>query len=354
MLGFAYFLDILEIDFEYSLLGAPIHSFYGISYVTLFIFGYYLVILTSVLLFSISERDKQKQFHNYQNILLSVSVAGGGIILYSYLNFLGVLPSIASYHDWFDYFFVGLIFFSLTYFIIVFSNEKLQQSFQYNKILILLLGFGIAIEIFSILTYWSLMKGFQAPPDTWNVYFSFGLIFLFGGGIPILRAYKPKKANLSIFLAVLAILLMISGLIIYLAPTLALNDFFMPMSIFKYNKYFDYLIYGSLLLISGIALGVNNENLQNRLRKFSLLWLIIFLFGALQVFISGVMVLTDSYFVDLGLRSFFHQDLTGSMLFGMRWNVFLFNGIITTLSVLIIIFVLTMQETSTSPKSLDE
>ena len=68
--------------------------------------------------------------------------------------------------------------------------------------------------------------------------------------------------------------------------------------------------------------------------------------GFIQFFVSILMEITDTYFIDFGLDFLFLTSTRGSLLFGMTWNVFLINGIITTLSALIIIGSLIFKESN--------
>ncbi|MHA2094375.1 MAG: hypothetical protein ACW98F_07095 [Candidatus Hodarchaeales archaeon] len=330
VLGLMYFLGIFEIDFEYSLLGAPINSFYGITYNTLLIFGFYLLIVALLLILPTLDLPGRNNLKNYFKLYIFLGMLGLGFIFYSLMINLNILPELDSAHKWFDYFVIGIILIVLSYLFVMSSTENYQELSQYFRVWVLLITIGIAIEIFSLLTYWSLLRIIPMNPSSWGDLYFIGLLFLYIGGLPFLRTYKPTDKRLLTTMGVTSLILILLGLLVYLAPTLALNGILFPISIFKYNRYFDFLIYGSLLLIIGVSLASNNEIVHKYLKKFST---------------SILMEITNTHFIDLGLDILFGQSSRGSLLFGMSWNVFLFNGVITTLSALIIINSLIIAET---------
>jgi len=342
--GLAYFLGILEIDFEYSLLGTPVNSLYGITYLTLFALGFYLVILAILLILPTFDKINRKKLKNYQRLFISFGIFGTVLILYSLLIYLGILPTLQSYQTWFDYFIIGIMISFSSYLAFIFFTENFQELSVYNWIWALLVSAGFVIEILSLLTYWSLLQIIGISANYWSDLYLFGIVFLFIGGLPLLVSYKQTNKRVSSGLVILSLILIISGIITYIAPTLAINGLLFPFSIFKYNKYFDFLLFGSLLMILGVSIASNLEITQKFLKKLPLLWFFFLILGFLQYLISILMEITDTHFIDLGLDFLFLRNAQGSLLFGMTWNVFLINSFITTLSVLIIVSSLIFKE----------
>ncbi|MHA2239893.1 MAG: hypothetical protein ACXAB2_16255 [Candidatus Hodarchaeales archaeon] len=68
LLGFTYFLGIFKIDFEYSLLGIPVNSFYGITYLALFTFGFILVLFALLLILPTLDFNQRKALNKYQRL----------------------------------------------------------------------------------------------------------------------------------------------------------------------------------------------------------------------------------------------------------------------------------------------
>ncbi|MHA1996172.1 MAG: hypothetical protein ACW97Z_16685 [Candidatus Hodarchaeales archaeon] len=343
--GLTYFLGIFEIDFEYSLLGVPINSFYGITYVTLFTFGFYLITFALLLILPSLDKNNRNKLINIHKIFISFGVLGLALILYSFTIHVDILPPLAPFHKWFDYFILGIIILFSNYLIVILSTENIQSLSNYNRVWLLLISIGIAIEILSLLTYWSLFLTIQVAPRSWGDLYFLGLVCLFIGGLPFLVSYQPTNPRISLVLGILSLILIVSGIFTYLAPTLALNGVLIPMSIFKYNRYFDYLFYGSLLLILGVSIASFNQESQKYLRRYPIIWISLLILGFVQYILSILMEITDTHFIDLGLDFLFLQNPHGSLLFGMTWNVFLFNSLITTFFALIILSSLILKET---------
>ncbi len=337
LIGLTYFLGIFKIDFEYSLLGAPVNSLYGITYLALYAFGFYLVIFALLLILPALTKNQREKLKKYQKFFIAFGIIGLGLISYSLLINPNILPILGSNQKWFDYFILGMIISFSNYLVLMFSTENFQELSNYNRVWFLLVCTGIIIEFLSLLAYWSLLRIIRMSPTSWGDLYFIGIIFLFIGGLPLLLSYKPTNQRDSLVLGHLSLILIISGIITYLAPTLALNGVLISLSIFKYNRYFDYLFFGSLLLIVGVALASTLEGVHKYLRKSRTLWALVLILGFLQYFCSILLEITDTYFIDLGLDFLFLQSAHGSLLFGMSWYVFLFNGLITTFSALIIV-----------------
>jgi hypothetical protein len=94
-----------------------------------------------------------------------------------------------------------------------------------------------------------------------------------------------------------------------------------------------------------LAIASNLESIQKYFQQYSALWVIFLIFGLCQYTISALMVINDTHFTELELGFLFQESVRGSLLFDMSWNVFLFNGLITTISVLIILSSLIFRET---------
>ncbi|MHA2030653.1 MAG: hypothetical protein ACW99Q_14810 [Candidatus Kariarchaeaceae archaeon] len=344
--GLAYFLGIFEIDFEYSLLGAPINSLYGITYLTLYSFGLYLVFFALLLILPTLDKNRRNGLKRYRRLLISVEIFGLILILYSRLVNLGILPTMNLNYNWLDYFIIGSMISVITYLIIIFSTENFQDLSKYKWVWILLIIVGIYTELLSLLTYWSLLLTLGIPAKSWGDLFLFGIVFLLLGGFPFLLSYKPTHQRISLSLGVLSLILIMSGLLTYLVPTLAVNGVLFPLSIFKYNNYFDYLFFGALLLIMGVSIASYLEEFQNFFKRFPVLWFTLLFLGFLQYFVSILMEITNTYFIDLGLDFLFLESTRGSLLFGMTWNVFFINGFITTVSVLIILSSIILKESN--------
>ena len=156
--GLAFFLGIFEIDFEYSLLGVPLNSLYGITYLALFAFGLYFILFSQLLIFPTFDRKNRKKQENLRKILILVEIIGLILIAYSGLITNNILPTLEVNHSWFDYFIIGVIITFSTHLFIIFSTENFQELSKFNWIWILLVSIGIILELSSLLTYWSLLK----------------------------------------------------------------------------------------------------------------------------------------------------------------------------------------------------
>ena len=349
VLGLGYFLGIYEIDFEYSLIGVPVNSFYGITYLSLFAFGFYLILLALLLILPTLDSNSRRKLHKYQQLFIGGLMVGLGLISYSLLIYFEILPSLESRHTYFDYFVLGLLLLISTYLFLMFSFEKFQDLYLYNRIWYILICLGIMFELFALASYWSLMRIIRISQTSWGIFYFIGVIFLFIGGAPVLNSFKyNEKINrqITLILGHISAILIISGLITYLAPTLALNGIVFPLYIFEFNRYFDYLYFGSLFLIIGLAIVFNLEGVQEYSKKYSKLWVSVLIFGLSQYIVSILMEITDTHFTDLGVEFLFQQSTTrGSLLFDMTWNVFLLNSFITTLSALMILSALIFKET---------
>jgi hypothetical protein len=343
--GLAYFLGIFEID-EYYL--APVNSLYGITYLTLYAFGLYLVFFALLLILPTLDKNRRKGLKRYRRLLISVEIFGLILILYSRLVNLGILSTMDFNYNWLDYFVIGSTISVITCLILIFSTENFQDLSKYSWVWILFIIVGIYTELLSLLTYWSLLLTLGIPAKSWGDLFLFGIVFLLLGGFPLLLSYKQTNKRISLGLGVLSLILIISGLITYLAPTLALNGVLFPLSIFMFNNYFDYLFFGALLLVMGVSIASYLEKFQNFFKKFPVLWFTLLFLGFLQYFVSILMEITNTYFIDLGLDFLFLESTRGSLLFGMTWNVFFINGFIMTISVLIILSSIILKESNST------
>ncbi|MHA2175747.1 MAG: hypothetical protein ACXABI_13015, partial [Candidatus Hodarchaeales archaeon] len=327
LLGLTYFLGIFKIDFEYSLLGIPVNSFYGITYLALFTFGFILVLFALLLILPTLDFNQREALNKYQRLFIAIIILGSIIISYSILVYLKILPAFEFSAIWFDYFVIGLIITISFYLIFIFSTKNFQELSLYNWLWYSLTISGIISIILSLLTYWSFMRTVRLSSNSWGFFYFIGIFFLIMGGLPVILSFRYSNRQFSFILGSISIIFIITGLLTYLAPTFALNGLVFSLRIFEYNQYFDYLYFGSLIFISGLAIASNLESIQKYFQQYSALWVIFLIFGLCQYTISALMVINDTHFTDLELGFLFQESVRGSLLFDMSWNVFLFNGL---------------------------
>lgn len=337
-IGFLYFTEFIRHDFaNISNVDLLDNSLWGITYQTLYMFGFYFVIISLLLLLPLMSRDTRNLMSKMNDLWIFISIIGIVVISYSVLVNAHLLLALNSKHSWFDYFILGSILSLIGYNVLIFSIGDFDILNKYSVIFQGLIILGIILELISFLTYCKLLLGLGIPKPAWEGLFFVGIVPLYFGGLP----YSLTKAQQSITphktIPIVLVSCIIIGGLTYLAPTLAINKIILPMTIFKYNNYFDYLLFATILtLVSIVGITLHFHELM---RPRSIVWYSIFILGLIQIFISLVLVISDTYFLDLGLTPFLEDFpyLNGYSLLGMRWDGFFINGFFTTSLALIII-----------------
>jgi len=317
--------------------------FYGFNFGILLAFGFYLSligffpVLTSL---DVSSKNTVRKFYPH---LIIISVVGVILIIYSALVPHTLEPLDPS-HTWFDYYVFGalLIIFGVSSILLAVRDRR--RIWKFKIILFLVFLVGIFIEIASLLTYFEVLEFINIEKSMWLNFYLFGGIVLFFGMIPLLVSASSSFRRVIHKLRFLWILIALIGIITYFVPTLALNDI-LPMTVFDYMTYFDFLIFGGLAIAIGLLLMSASDQAYDFIYKLRFVMLFILLLGTIQLIISFVFVLPTSEYIDIPqLESIPFVTLSEYastygylMLLGMTWDLFFINGII--MSFIAIIFI---------------
>ncbi len=278
-------------------------------------------------------------------VLFFFTIFGTEIILYSILINMHILPCLKPDHSWFDYFVLGIILLFVGFTILIFSIEDVQVLGKYAPLFLIFIIFGCFLELVSFFAYSKILNMFGIKKSVWKDLFFAGIMPIYIGGLPFSLYKIQHTTNRKYSISISAISLIVVGSLVYLSPTLALNRIILPMTIFNYNDYFDYLLFGSTLTLIGI-IGITLV-FYEFMRAKNVYLVVIFILGAIQIVLSMILLISDTYFIDLGLRPILENlsNLNGYSIFGMTWDVFFFNGLFTTLISLIIISLIIYLET---------
>jgi hypothetical protein len=310
-------------------------SLYGITPYDFYAFGFYLLLIGLLLILPTLDRGN-REFLKKRNLLyLVIMINGIEIVIYSVLISLNFLPVLDPDHTWVGYYLIGFFVFFIGYFFVLYSVDDFTILGNYRNHLLFMVSLGVMMIIISLFTYWGLMQAFYFSPNLWPIILLCGGIVLITGGPPLLITRITSNKSLSKPLFWISIAITGIGILTYLAPTLALNGIIIPMTIFQYNDYYDYLVFGIVLILVGLPNILFSENIHIRLEKKSYIFITILALGGLHFFLSVLLLLTDTYFIETGLKSILVQMDYKSIILGMPWTVWYINGFLLTITSLI-------------------
>ena len=338
IIGILHFTGLIEHDFSTRYgISIPDNSLWGITYQTLYAFGFLFIFVSLLLLLPIMDQKSRLSMEKLTPLWGLLIIIGIGFIVYSVLIYMNWLLVLDSNHSWFDYYMLGGILTFIGFVVLIFSPENFNDMIKYYSAYKGIFFLGVFIEILSFLSYSKLLLTFGILKTQWIVLCVIGIIPLFIGGIPLLLISIQNSLIKKILIIITSLLGLIIGGITYLAPTLALNKIIFPMSVFKYNNYFDYLVFGSLLFI-GSLLWIK-INFKGKFLKRNTIWGLFLILGFINILVSSMLVISDTYFIDLGITPFLENKstLAGYSILGMTWDVYFFNGIFIIIIAIIII-----------------
>ncbi|MFX0185994.1 MAG: hypothetical protein ACFE95_23160, partial [Candidatus Hodarchaeota archaeon] len=317
--------------------------FYGFNFGILLAFGFYLSlvgffpVLTSL---DIGSKNTVRKFYPH---LIIISVIGIILVIYSGLVPHTLEPLDPS-HRWFDYYIFGALLIVFGFSSILLAVRNRERIWKFKIVLFLVFFIGILIEIASLLIYFEALEFLEIEKSMWLTFYLFGGIILFFGMIPLLVGASSGFRRVIHQLRFLWILLALIGIVVYFVPTLALNNI-LPLTVFDYMGYFDYLIFGGLIIAIGLLVLSASDQAYDFIYKLRFVMLFVLLIGTIQLIISFVFVLPTSEFIDIPqleslpmvTLSEFPSTYGYLMLLGMTWDVFFINGII--MSFIAIIFI---------------
>lgn len=339
VISFLLFLGVIETT-DAVLYGLPEKSIFGFEYQVLLAFGFYLTFLGVFLLLPTLDTKNRISLKNFETFFLLLFIHGIELLIYSVLISY-VLPPLDSSHSWFDYYIIGVFLILFGFSPIVFRIQDFRNLQGQKIFFIILCLIGIILYILSLFSY---------DTSIWRVLFLYGIIMLYVGILPLLVSYLANFRSTLDRLLLLWILFAIIGVLIYLTPTFILNGLG-PMSIFRYIRYFDFLTFGTIIILVGIIpLGLTNKY-RNRNYELRYIWITLLFLGIIQVVISSLLIISTSYLVEIPIDIIISGEThVGPMIFGMTYDVFYINGAVMTLISLVFICPILFFETIESEK----
>ncbi|UCG90088.1 MAG: hypothetical protein JSU57_06410 [Candidatus Heimdallarchaeota archaeon] len=310
--------------------------FYGFNYGILLAFGFYLSligffpVLTSL---DASAKNTVKKFNPH---LLLITGIGVIFLIYSALV-PHILAPLTPSHTWFDYYILGAVLIIFGFSTILLAVRDRERLWNFKIILFLIFVVGILVEITSLLTYFGLLEFIDIGKSMWLTFYLFGGVILFIGMIPLLISASSRFRGIIHRLRFILILIALIGIIAYIIPTLALNEI-LPLTVFDFMNYYDFLLFGSLAIVIGLLLLSASDRAYDFIYKLRFVWLLLLFAGTIQLIISFVLVLPTSEFIGIPqLESIPFMTISDFpatygmlMLVGMTWDVYYVNGIIMT------------------------
>ncbi|MFX1286124.1 MAG: hypothetical protein ACFFB5_20940 [Promethearchaeota archaeon] len=310
--------------------------FYGFNYGVLLAFGFYLSliglfpVLTSL---DASGKNTIKKF--YPHLLL---ITGIGVIFLIYSSLVPhTLAPLTPSHTWFDYYILGAVLIIFGFSSILLAIRERERLWNFKIILFIIFIIGILIEIASLLTYFDLLESFDIEKSMWLTFYLFGGVILFIGMIPLLIGASSRFRSIIHRLRFIWILIALIGIVTYVIPTLAINEI-LPLTVFEFMNYFDFLLFGSLAILISLLLISASDEAYDFIYRLRFVFLFLLLVGTIQLIISFVLVLPTSEYIDipqlelipLMTVSDYPNTFGMLMLVGMTWDVYYVNGIIMT------------------------
>ncbi|MFX0173928.1 MAG: hypothetical protein ACFE9L_18745 [Candidatus Hodarchaeota archaeon] len=341
IISFLLFIEFIETP-DPVLYGMPEKSLFGIEYQILLAFGFYFTFVGLFLILPVQNHKNRTTLKRFETFFLLLCLHGIELLVYSILT-LNIFPPINPSHSWFDYYILGVFLILIGFSPIVFRIQDFLELKKQKILYILLCFVGISLFILCLLSYTTIL---------WEALFLYGCISLYVGALPLLVSYATTFRSFLDHFQILWILITIIGMMIYLLPTLILNGLG-PMSIFNLIKYFDFLTFGTLIILIGtIPLGLT-RNKNSLIHKYRIIWIILLFLGMIQVFISGILILHTSYLVEIPIDIIISRVThIGPMILGMTWDVYYMNGAVITIISFAFICPLLLFETLESEKEL--
>ena len=319
IISFLLFIGYLETP-DPILYDLPEKSLFGVEYQVLLAFGFYFTFFGLFLILPVQNHKNRITLKRFEIFFLLLFLHGIELLIYSILT-QSILPPLHLSHSWFDYYILGVFLILIGFSPIVFRIKDFSELREQITMYILLCFVGFSLLILSLLSYTMAL---------WEVLFLYGCISLYVGILPLLVSYATTFRSFLDHFQLIWILITIIGVMIYLLPTLILNGLG-PMSIFYHIKYFDFLIFGTLIILIGtIPLGLKRDR-NSLIHRFRITWIILLFLGMIQVFISGILILYTSYLVEIPIDAII-SNVThiGPMILGMTWDVYYMNGAVMT------------------------
>ncbi|MFX0014598.1 MAG: hypothetical protein ACFFB2_05570 [Promethearchaeota archaeon] len=310
--------------------------FYGFNYGILLAFGFYLSLIGFFpVLTSLDASGKKAVKKFYPHLLL---LTGIGFIFLIYSTLVPhILTPITPSHTWFDYYILGAVLIIFSFSTILLATHDRTRLWRFRIIFFLIFFAGILFEIASLLTYFDLLAFIDIEKSMWLTFYLFGGVILFIGMIPLLISASSNFRAIIHRLRFIFILIALIGIIAYIIPTLALNEI-LPITVFEFMNYYDFLLFGSLAILIGLLLISASDQAYEFIYKLRFLMILLLFVGTIQLLISFVLVLPTSEYIDipqletlpLMTISDFPNTYGMLMLIGMTWDVYYVNGIIMT------------------------
>lgn len=240
---------------------------------------------------------------------------------------------------------IMLIYSALVYGEFLNPFDPLHSWFDYYIIGALLIIIGLAIILFSVqdrerlwnfkllfaliiligllLEILSLILYSQVivmPEIGWDISFLLGVITLFIGVVPLLLTASTRFRNILRRLGIIWILGVLIGIVIIIISSLVYAEI-IPQSLVLDTDWFVILAYGSLFTLLFILLlaSVGYEITY----KLRFIWLITFFLGVIFVIISVVLVLPESPEIEGAVGTLIGNDFLGA-----TWDIFYMYGTI--------------------------
>ncbi len=328
-LGFIYFTGIG---------GSPGRLFFGLDYGILTVFGFYLVLIGLFPVLSNLDAGGKKSLKKLYVHLVLFMAFGAILLIYSVLV-PQPLALLDPRHSWQDYFAFGALILVLSFSMILFSVQDRERLWKLKFLFLLVFFIGFLLEILSILANFNLLESLGFGKEWWIAFYFYGGVILLLGLIAVLLTASQRFREIIHSMRILWILMIILGLVIFIVPSLILNNLLVPVEqqsdIWTIIPYFGFLSYGSFVLILGLLLFVSSDQNQNIIRKLRYISPIIFLFGFIQVVIAAIWALSSSPQINDFYSGVFGLSIIATdnniLGVGMTWDIFFINGLVTTL-----------------------
>jgi hypothetical protein len=334
ILGFLYFSGAGGVE------GA---LFYGYNFTILLAFGFYLSLIGFFPVLTSLDGGSKNTVRKFYPHLIILTVIGVILVIYSAL-IPHTLAPLDPNHTWFDYYIFGALLFIFGLSPILLAVRDRERIWKFKILLLLVFLVGILLEIASLLIYFEVFEVIDIEKSMWLPFFLYGSIILFLGMIPLFVGASSSFRNIIHKLRLIWILIAVIGIVVYIIPTIALN-FTLPVDVFEYMGYFEYLIFGGLITAFALLLISASDRAFDFIHKLRYFLLLILLLGTIQLILSFILVLPTSEFVEISLLesiplmtiSTFPSTSGWPMFAGMTWDVLFVNGIMMTLISIIFI-----------------
>ncbi len=332
VLGFLYYSGVASAD----------RLFLGLDYKILFVFGFYLTIITALPSLSVMDargKSSVKKIYPHLVLLFSISLLG---ITYSLLVYGGFITSIdTEASSWFDFFTLSAIVFCVSFLPILFGVRDRERLWNLKFVYFILILVGIVLEILSMLVYGhyidDLIETIPLVGGTaWDVLFFGGGIFLILGIFPLLMSASHGFRGFLDSTRILWLIAVIIGIVF------ALISLLISIEVLEANFLLDtewQVIYsfGSLLIFSAAAFLSSSRKFSGVLDKLKVIWIFILLIGFLMVLTSFILVFASSTEV----QDLLNLENLNYTFMGYSWDImYMFGAVFSFLAVIFITSVL--------------